>query len=97
MLGRSLPGNNEFYNVNHQNVIDLSHHVLQLGFNKQAIFVHFHRKGNAHGQLSQDDLIKYPPIDIIRLDEAAVQLLLERLVWADTSREVDNVGPPKTY
>lgn len=83
---RSRPNSKESYEVSHSNVIQMSDHVLMFGYNKDAVFLHFHFKGNLHP--SHQDLIKQPPLDIIRLDPDAIRLFLERLVWADSSREI---------
>lgn len=85
-MGRSQPNPKEEYHISHQNIIEMENHVLQFGYSKNAIFLHFHEKGNLH-RGTQIDLIKHPPLDIIRLEPSDVQLLLERLVWADASRE----------
>lgn len=84
-MGRSQPNPKEEYEVSHQNIIELTHHVFQFGYNNNAIFMHVHSKGKSH--LAQADLIKFPPIDIVRLEPSDVQILLEHLVWADSSRE----------
>ena len=83
---RSIPQPGEQYEVNHQNVIMLHDHVLMFGFNKTGIYIHFHSKGRVHHQ-THEGLIRNPPIDIIKLGPEDVQLLLERLVWADAARE----------